>query len=410
MASRGSSSSRSTSTKARAPRTPSAGRSTSPSKKTTTKRKPASSKAGSSPASSSVLSALGRGIVAIFRGLASGVGWVARSIGGSARNVDPAMRRDGWGLLLLALAIVASGGMWFNLDGAADWIRIALTTVFGTLAVAVPAVLYYGSWRVLRHPADVDQASRTGLGWVLITLGVLGLVSIAHGVPRPDQMDLVREAGGILGFVASSLPVDLGTVWLALPLLVLVALYGVVLVIGRPVRDIVAGAGRLLGALVEKPAARKQEKLDLGVDVPYDTPLVSDPDEDRRIDDDWTLSEPKPEPESTPVTAGRRRSAPREPEPLVEEVTEQLQPPARPTGLPVGSNCSWTAMCSTSSPMSDCSPRGPNLRRVVRRPTRWCVSSPRCCASSRSTPASRATRAARRSLAMRWSWACRQGE
>ncbi|MDF1487954.1 DNA translocase FtsK [Tessaracoccus caeni] len=345
MASRSSSPARNTGTKARSSSGSGAARSTA--------KKPAPKGAGKSTTRASsarppakkpkqgpgVGTSILKGIAAIFRGLASGVGWIARSIGGSANSVEPALRRDGWGLLLLALAIVASGGVWSNLDGAAEWVRIALTTIFGTLAVAVPAVLYYGSWRVLRHPADVDRAPSTGMGWVLLTLGVLGLVSIAHGVPRPDQMDLVREAGGILGFVSSSMLVDLGTIWLAIPLLTIVALYGVVMVIGRPVRDIVAGIGGLLGALVEKPAVEK-EKLTLGVDVPYDTPLVSDPDE-KSWDDRWAELESEPEPQPKPVTAGRRRGAKAEPAP-VEPVTfaapepEPLQPPAPPIDVPRG--------------------------------------------------------------------------
>ncbi|HMR49377.1 MAG TPA: DNA translocase FtsK 4TM domain-containing protein [Arachnia sp.] len=285
---------------------------------------------------------------------------MARSIGGSARTVEPELRRDGWGLLLLALAIVGSAGVWFNLDGAGEWIRIALTTVFGTLAVAVPAVLYYGSWRVLRHPHDVDHAPRTGLGWVLITLGVLGLVSIGRGVPRPDQMEAVREAGGILGFVSSSMLVDLATVWVAVPLLALVALYGVVIVIGRPLRDIFAGAKRLLGAFVERSEEEEKPPLTLGVDVPYDTPLVPEPGERPGWSSaDWDEADPEPEPPK-PVVAGRRRGAgrgrasktgaaspdlatpqsatpdPVVPAPVVEPAIAPLEPPARPAATPRG--------------------------------------------------------------------------
>ena len=47
--------------------------------------------------------------------------------------------------------------------------------------------------RVLRHPREVDVAPRTGLGWMLITLGGLGLVHIARGLPKPTDMDAVRE-------------------------------------------------------------------------------------------------------------------------------------------------------------------------------------------------------------------------
>ena len=62
--------------------------------------------------------------------------------------------------------------------------------------------------------------------------------------------EAIREAGGILGFISSSLLADLLTVWVAVPLLVLLSLFGVVVVIGRPIHEIVDG-----GAAAGCPAA-----------------------------------------------------------------------------------------------------------------------------------------------------------
>ena len=102
--------------------------------------------------------------------------------------------------------------------------------MFGSLAIAVPAVLLYASWRVLRNPRDVERAPRLGLGWTLLVFGVLGLLNISKGLPRPDNMDALREAGGILGFLSSSLLVDLMTAWVAVPLLVLVTLFAALII------------------------------------------------------------------------------------------------------------------------------------------------------------------------------------
>lgn len=267
-------------------------------------------------------------------GLASGVGWLARSVGGAAQDVDPKLRRDGWGLVLLALGIVLASRFWFNLDGSiGQWLHIAITTVFGSLSPVVPAVLLYGAWRVLRHPRDVDAAPRTGLGWFLITLGSLGLVHIANGLPRPNTtgMDAVREAGGVLGYVSSSIPTDLLTPWVSVPLLGIVTLFGTLVVIGRPLHEIVAGIGRLFSSLVERDALPDgaQDRLELGVDVPYDTPLVEDwgehePEESRGADvynflehDEATLAapvQPAPPKESRRV-AGRPKSEAADKEP-----------------------------------------------------------------------------------------------
>ncbi len=264
-----------------------------------------------------------RGIGKAFAGLAHGVGWIARSFGGAAKDVDPKLRRDGWGLLLLALGIIVAARFWFALPGpVGNGLGIAISTVFGSLSVVVPAVLLYGAWRVLRHPREVDVAPRTGLGWTLITLGVLGLVHIARGLPQPTDMDAVRAAGGVVGYVSSSILTDLLTAWVSVPILSILTLFGVLIVIGRPLNEIVRGIGSVFGSLVERDDEPK-EKLKLGVDVPYDTPLIEDPveveDEVYEPSEDYYLPPAEPDPEPEPAksrpTAGLPKDEPRDLEP-----------------------------------------------------------------------------------------------
>ena len=249
-------------------------------------------------------------------GLALGAGSLARSFGGVAKDTDPAGRRDGVGLFLLLLGGLLAARLWFQLPGfVGDGIQVATTTIFGSMAVAVPAVLLYGSWRVFRHPRDVDAAPRSGLGWILVTFGGLGLINIAGGLPRPDDMPAVREAGGILGYLSSSLLGDLLTVWGAIPLLGLLTLFGVLVIIGKPLHEVVSGVRDAFALLVERPDKgdpQSAEKLRLGVHVPYDTPLIQDEEPSRDVydwadevqehdaDEDEILLPPKPVP-------GRRR-------------------------------------------------------------------------------------------------------
>ncbi|HHT12046.1 MAG TPA: DNA translocase FtsK, partial [Propionibacterium sp.] len=236
MATRGSSPSRST-TKTRASSSGGAKQRTSKSTSTRsrtgsttarTRKQPAAKAPARKPqkqgpgVGTTILTGIGKGIAGLFMGIASGIGWMARSVGGAAQDVDPKLRRDGWGLVLLTLAIIVASRFWFNLDGSiGQWLDMAISTVFGSLSPVVPAVLFYGAWRVLRHPRDVDEAPRTGLGWFLITLGSLGLVHVANGLPRPNSegMEAVREAGGVLGYVSSSIPTDLLTAWVSVPVL-----------------------------------------------------------------------------------------------------------------------------------------------------------------------------------------------
>lgn len=326
MATRGSSPSRSTSTKSR----PAVSRgSTSGSKK----RSSTSRKGGASPSRSTSRNPqrphpVVRVTGAILGGLAKGLGVLARSFGGAADDVDPALRRDGLGLLLLCLALVTAAPLWFGLAGPiGDGISITVSTLFGMLGVAVPLALLIGSWRVLRHPRDIDGGARSGIGWALLTAAALGLLHISRGLPRPDAMGQVREAGGIIGYIASSLPSDLLSTWVAVPLLVILALFGMLLVIGKPLHEVLAGIRTGLDALVEKPEA-EADKLSYGVDIPYDTPLVADQEmesfeESFRAESYERAVEPKPEP------APDLERAP-EPEPIPEPKPAAAPQPTTP--------------------------------------------------------------------------------
>ena len=297
MATRGSSSARSSSSKSGAgQRTKKSSTASRGGSKKSGTRKPAASSSGARNQATEpnpVVHFLGR----MLRGLAHGVGTLARSFGGVEKDVEPERRRDGTGLFILVLALVFASRTWFMLPGpVGETIGAITSTLFGMTAPLVPAVLFYGAWRVLRHPKDVDGAPRTGLGWFLLTMGGLGLINLSRGLPRPDQMAELQRAGGVLGFLASSFIADLSSTWVAVPVLLIVTLLGVFFVIGKPLRVILAGIRTAFSSLVERPE-EPQEKLELGVDVPYDTPLITEDDEpshddsvyDYEADEDYPL-------------------------------------------------------------------------------------------------------------------------
>ena len=297
MATRGSSSARSSSSKSGAgQRTKKSSTASRGGSKKSGARKPAASSSGARDQATEpnpVVQFLGR----MLRGLAHGVGTLARSFGGVEKDVEPERRRDGTGLFILVLALVFASRTWFMLPGpVGETIGAITSTLFGMTAPLVPAVLFYSAWRVLRHPRDVDGAPRTGLGWFLLTMGGLGLINLSRGLPRPDQMAELQRAGGVLGFLASSFIADLSSTWVAVPVLLIVTLLGVFFVIGKPLRVILAGIRTAFSSLVERPE-EPQEKLELGVDVPYDTPLITEDDEpshddsvyDYEADEDYPL-------------------------------------------------------------------------------------------------------------------------
>ena len=340
MATRGSSSARSSSSKSGAgQRTKKSSTASRGGSKKSGARKPAASSSGARDQATEpnpVVQFLGR----MLRGLAHGVGTLARSFGGVEKDVEPERRRDGTGLFILVLALVFASRTWFMLPGpVGETIGAITSTLFGMAAPLVPAVLFYSAWRVLRHPRDVDGAPRTGLGWFLLTMGGLGLINLSRGLPRPDQMAELQRAGGVLGFLASSFIADLSSTWVAVPVLLIVTLLGVFFVIGKPLRVILAGIRTAFSSLVERPE-EPQEKLELGVDVPYDTPLITEDDEpshddsvyDYEADEDYPLESgtglDDPTPQVHAPTAPGLEEKPDLPPPVHTPMTgraEQLQ-------------------------------------------------------------------------------------
>src|SRR5258705_10174654 len=94
------------------------------------------------------------------------------------------------------------------------------------------------SWRTLRRSDGNAPAGRQVIGWISVALGVLGLVQIANGIPRPGNPSAegsLQDAGGAIGYVVSSLLSDMLTQYVAVPLLVLLSLFGALVVTGTPV-------------------------------------------------------------------------------------------------------------------------------------------------------------------------------
>ncbi len=213
------------------------------------------------------------------------LGALARSIGSTARDLAPEHRRDGLGLTLIGLAVVVASAVWWDLPGrVGDTVRTVVTGSVGLLGWAVPLVLLAVAWRTLRHPDRNGPAGRQVIGWGALSCGVLGLVHIAHEVPRPADPEAMRAAGGAIGYVVSAVLVDLfRTSIVAVPLLVLLAVFGVLVVAATPVHAIPDRVRSGLTVLLRRPAAGTVEETpahgrarldEHALDQPYDGPLV----------------------------------------------------------------------------------------------------------------------------------------
>ncbi len=235
-------------------------------------------------------------------GVAHALGGGARRVGAGTEDIDPALRRDGVGLLMVGLAIVVAAQFWWGLpDPIGQWIQVAVTSVIGTLAYASPILLAAMAWRTLRHPDRNGPGGRQFVGWSAALLGLLGLVNLAQGLPRPDHPVALRQAGGVLGFISSSLLHDLlKTDWVAAPLLLLLLLFGMLVIVGIPLHEMPARWTAFRERLLPPRVIDGEvvEELEYGAERAYDTPMITDGrPKSRRRKKDRTDDEAAPAPE-----------------------------------------------------------------------------------------------------------------
>ncbi|MEU6909306.1 DNA translocase FtsK [Streptomyces coeruleorubidus] len=230
-------------------------------KKAPAKRAPAKRAAAKKAAPKPAPSPTGgiyRLVRALWLGVAHAVGAVFRGIGQGAKNLDPAHRKDGVALLLLGIALIVAAGTWADLKGpVGDLVEILVTGAFGRLDLLVPILLAVIAVRFIRHPEKPEANGRIVIGLSALLIGVLGQVHIACGSPaRGEGMQAIRDAGGLIGWaMATPLSYAMGDM-LAVPLLVLLTIFGLLVVTATPVNAIPQRL-RLLGVrlgIVRDPA------------------------------------------------------------------------------------------------------------------------------------------------------------
>jgi S-DNA-T family DNA segregation ATPase FtsK/SpoIIIE len=235
-----------------------AGRTTQPSRRrasaSTTARRPVqrgrqpARKTASRPAArrrrSSVsvnpLGLIGRAIIALWMGLAHILGWVVRAVGrqaANARDLDPEHRRDGVGLAMLGFAVLLTFAVWFNSAGPVGaWLADTVRFFLGAIAAALPIVLLISAVRLMRKAVEEPPRGRGVVGWTALLVGVAGLLHLIAGQPiKPLKME---QAGGVLGRFTGGLLAAAVTNWVAVPLLVLLAVFGVLVVTATPINKI----------------------------------------------------------------------------------------------------------------------------------------------------------------------------
>jgi S-DNA-T family DNA segregation ATPase FtsK/SpoIIIE len=213
-----------------------------------------------------------RTVYQVWMAAATLLGTMLRRTGRGARDlrIDPAHRRDGLGLAAFGGAILAAVAVWFSAGGpVGSFVAAVLELFVGAGAWALPLFGLGAAWRLVRAPSDPDSRGRVVIGWAALGVGLLGVVHIARGLPDfSDGIGRVRGAGGLVGLLGGLPLAGAVTPFVAVPLLLLIAAFGVLVITATPIRQVPERLAELVERLtagVRDPGAR----LD-GYDSDYD--------------------------------------------------------------------------------------------------------------------------------------------
>ncbi len=214
--------------------------------------------------------------------------------------------RDALGIGLVVFALISVLALWFEAAGVVgrgiDW---ALHGAVGIAAMAFPVLALYWGVLLLRGTAEGERV-RMFLGFLIALVGVLGLLSLFRGDPRPlAGYEQVSDAAGVVGAafawpMATLLsPVGAAIVLTGVTLLGILVFTGTPLAaVGHRVRDLFASAeAEDDGEPEPAPRRRREPRV---IDTDEDLPILELPEEPQL--------EPEPGPIDVPEIV---RAAPR---------------------------------------------------------------------------------------------------
>ena len=308
-------------------------RSAAPRKKAATPRKRAKSTTGGVVAGAGV--AVGRASRAAWLVMAKGAGSTARSVG-RAHDIEPGHRRDGVALALFGVAVVIAASSWFDAARpVGEWIDSGLRAVVGGGVAVLPVLIAVIAVTLMRTEPNPETRPRLILGALMIGLPALGLWHLWTGAPADPAGR--QHAAGFVGFALGGPLSDGLTVWIATPLLIMGALFGLLLITGTTIREVPGTLQEMFSARLDRDDDDYYDDDDYSDDAEvaaaedfsdgyYDDPAALSDDEPAAWPsgsplDNYPLEEPVADPptvpEPVPAKATRKRAAAKA-EPKVE--------------------------------------------------------------------------------------------
>ena len=271
---------------------------------------------------SGLLSAIASGLGFIWSTIAKALGASIRFITRGAKDLEPEHRRDGIGLILLIVALIAAATSWMQLDNAFGRAAYAFFYGgFGRVAILTPILFGYFAFRLFRTPQDKGATGRITIGSLLLVLSSTGLIHILNPSSINTGATAMREGGGWIGYGVSTPLVALLTDMLAIPILILTLIFGALVITATPFskvidlfKSLLSGASNKVSGALDQRRERKleREEFEIADTPPFETPLVQDfsnaQEEDleeeideESFDEEFTVEIPKPEVSAKPA-------------------------------------------------------------------------------------------------------------
>ncbi|HEX2902755.1 MAG TPA: DNA translocase FtsK 4TM domain-containing protein, partial [Jatrophihabitans sp.] len=185
------------------------------------------------------LAMVGRAIARLWLVLGQLAGTIARAVGrnaATARELDPAHRRDGMGLGVLGLAVVSAVSVWFTAAGAlGHWLTTGFRFFLGNGAVLLPVLFLAGAVHILRQQPQPGRRGRLVVGGGALALTITGMLHL--WARSPHSVGGWIHAGGVLGAASGQLE-RIMPAGLIVPLLFLLGCFGTLVVTATPISQL----------------------------------------------------------------------------------------------------------------------------------------------------------------------------
>lgn len=150
-------------------------------------------------------------------------------------------------LIVAALGLITAGSLWFGIGGPVGGaLSTGLMMVVGAAAYLVPVALFFVAW-VLMVGVTVRQVNhfRSGGALALLLIAMLGLAHLFAG--QPSTWVGRSHAGGAIGLFSGT-PLATGfSVWLAVPILLLIIIWSAITLAGTTIKDTVHAVSEWMG-------------------------------------------------------------------------------------------------------------------------------------------------------------------